>query len=70
MRISDLFVGEHADYYAKQAFGLSISSTLGLPSELLELLGNLHNRIENLEDHVEELELKVKELEKQLKRKR
>ncbi len=68
MKISDLFSGKHADYYAEQALGLGSSGAFVSLSQLLEILGILHNRIGALESQVEGLETKVKELEKQLKK--
>jgi len=60
MRLSDLFVGEHADYYAERTFGpMGFSTMLGSPAELIELLGNLYRRVDVLEARVQRLEAKL-----------
>lgn len=63
MKLSNLFPGEHADYYVEQTFGpIGFPTILGSPAELIELLGNLYQRIDTLEARVKELEAKLDEL--------
>jgi len=60
MRLSDLFFGEHAGYYAEQTFGpIGYPTMLGSPAELVELLESLYRRVDALESRVKELEAKV-----------